>query len=235
MSLVHSAHPCEALANRLASLVETTRDSKIGLAAGFGLSALAGAPMPLPQLALAGPIVGTLAAGAVGGRAAAAVGFVSYLLIDRPSAAMAVAAAAVAVLVGWAVPQLMLRGKAGGTPSGTSAVTVSCDGFASLDESYGAGAGDHVFSLLRRALETETRDGDVVVHAQERELILVLDGSNPKVAEHVMTRVERRFSTWLADAGYDCDLSVGLAGSVSSEIDALLRASRRSQSGPYLD
>ena len=42
-------------------------------------------------------------------------------------------------------------------------------------------------------------------------MILLLDGSDAKVARSVMERVERRFSIWLSDAGYDCDLTVGFS------------------------
>ena len=85
-----------------------------------------------------------------------------------------------------------------------------------------------------RALEVETRDSDFVVHAQGQELILVLDGSDPALAESVMARVERRFSGWLSDAGYECNLSVGI-GDLASDVDDALRAERRSCGKPYLD
>jgi diguanylate cyclase (GGDEF)-like protein len=114
---------------------------------------------------------------------------------------------------------------------------VDCDGFSSLDESYGSGAGDHVFKLLHRALKVETRDSDLVVRAQDQELILILEGSSPEVAKSVMQRVERRFAGWLTDAGYECNLSVGLANmdEDEAEFEALMRSARRSESEPYLD
>lgn len=242
MSLVQSVHPCEAIVNRLATFrnraTETIRDSKLGLGLGLAISAVAGAPAPLAQLALAGPIVATLAMGTVGGRAAAAVGFLSFLAVHRPSPGVAVAAAAVALLVGWIVPLFLDRDEEDeGRESGASAIVVDCDGFGSLDDTYGEGTSEHVFNLLHRALKVETRDRDVVVHAQGHELILVLDGSTPAIAQAVMARVERRFSSWLADAGYDCNLSVGLCGVDVAEDDGedLLRVARRSQSGPYVD
>lgn len=239
MSLVHSVHPCEAIVNRLANLrnraAENVRDSKLGLGAGLALAALAGAPMPLPQIALAGPILATLSAGKLGGRAAAAVGFVSYLVLNRPMAAPAVASAVLAVAVGVLVPQaLEWLGAVEKADEGASAVVVDCDGFASLDETYGPGASVHAFSLLRRALETETRGTDLVVQTDGQELILVLEGSSPAVAQTVMARVETRFSQWLADAGYDCNLSVGLA---NADLGGALDETRatRPTNGPYLD
>lgn len=214
------------------------RGSKVGLGLGLVASTLAGAPMPLPQLALAGPVVATLAAGAIGGRAAAAVGFVSYLAFSGPSPAAALAAGVISALVGWAVPMFLGRahlseeeGKA------ASAIVVECDGFASLDDVYGDGTSGHVFGLLHRALKTETRESDLVVHAEGRELIIVIDGSTPEVVQAVMGRVERRFSGWLADAGYDCNLSVGLATGEEGHADGedALRAPRGRSSRPYLD
>lgn len=234
MALVRTVHPCEALVNGIATLRDKApaglRDSKVGLGIGFAFAALAGAPMPLPQIALAGPIVATLAMGALGGRTAAAVGFVSYLALQRPTPGVALAAAAVAALVGWVVPMLLTKVEK--LDGATSAITLECDGFASLDLAYGEGASLHVFSLLRRALETETRDSDLVVHVEDKELVLVLDGSNPAVARSVMARVERRFAAWLSDAGYDCDLSVGLTS--PEDHDSLLRAAR-TENGFYLD
>ena len=240
MSLVQSVHPCEAIVNRLATFrsraTEAVQDSKVGLGLGLALSAVAGAPAPVAHLALVGPIVATLAAGIPGGRAAAAVGFASFLAAQRPSPGVAVAAAAVALLVGWLLPVFLDQEDEVVRESCASAIVVACDGFGSLDETYGEGSSDHVFNLLHRALKVETRGSDIVVHAQDRELILVLDGSTPAVAQAVMARVERRFSGWLADAGYDCNLSVGLCGAEALvEEDDLLRVARRSVNRPYLD
>ena len=148
MSLVQSVHPCEVIVNQLANLrnrvAENVRDSRLGLGVGLALAALAGAPMPLPQIGLAGPILATLAAGKLGGRAAAAVGFVSYLILNRPDAAPAMAAGAVALLVGWAVPHVLeLLGAVDASEENASAVVVDCDGFSSLDKTYGPGASTH--------------------------------------------------------------------------------------------
>lgn len=244
MSLIHAVNPIEDILNRFESIRnwagQAIRQSKVGLGLGLAVSALAGAPMPLPQLSLLGPLLATCAAGALGGRAAAAVGFVSFLL-NRPGPGATLAAGAIAVFVGWAIPALVAKSRESyeepeAESEGASAVVVDCDGFSSLDETYGEGTSSHVFNLLHRALKMETRDSDMVVHSQGHELVLVLDGSSPAVAQAVMTRVERRFGAWLADAGYECNLSVGLANMDENEdeFNELLRASRRSQ-GPYLD
>ena len=234
MSLVQTVHPCEAFVNRLALLrnraVEEVRDSKPALGFGLALSALAGAPMPLSQLGLVGPVLATLAAGRLGGRAAAAVGFLAYLAIARPSAESAIAAGALAALVGWAIPTFLAW--LGAAPAGArtaSAVVVDCDGFVALDAKYGPGTGEYAFGLLRRALETETRESDLVVQAEGRELVVVTDGSNPSATRSIMARVERRFSGWLADAGYECELSVGLLDPApsASDVDDALRSARR--------
>ena len=242
MSFVQSVHPCEAIVNRLATFrkraTTTVQDSKLGFGLGLAASALAGMPSPLAQIALVGPIVTTLAAGTLGGRAASAVGFLSFLAIQRPNAGAALVGAAVSLLVGWLVPLFLVRdGEERNQESGASAIVIDCDGFSSLDDAYGEGTSGHVFDLLHRALRLETRDRDVVVHSQGHELILVLDGSTPAIAQAVMARVERRFSGWLADAGYECNLAVGLFGADEDESDSedLLSAARRAQNGPYVD
>jgi diguanylate cyclase (GGDEF)-like protein len=242
MFVVQGVHPSEVNVNRLATIrtwaIDTVHHPKSGVGLGLALSAVAGAPMPLPQLALIGPWIAACAAGAVGARAAAAVGFVSYLVFGNPGVAQIAMAAAVALTMAWGVPALMTRkSEPRESDGGASAVVVDCEGFSSLDDTYGPGASDHVFRLLRRALETETRNTDLVVHSQGQELILVLDGSSPEVARAVMERVEQRFSSWLADAGYECNLSVGLSNvdNDEEEFDALMRATRRSDGEPYLD
>ena len=230
MSLVHSINPCGSVVNRV---TEVIRYSRWCLGAGLALSALAGAPMPLPQICLVGPFLATLAAGRLGGRAAAALGFLSYLVLNRPSAPITVMAGVLALLVGWMVPTLLQRLGAIGDDAQASAVSIDCEGFSALDKTYGNGAGDHAYRLLRRALETEKRDSDLMVHCEGRELVLVIDGSSPSTACATMARVERRFSRWLSDAGYECDLSVGLFGAIGSDIEN--RPPTRSNHGLYLD
>jgi len=219
--------------------VRTIQKPKVGFGIGLGVAALAGAPMPLPQLALIGPWLAACAAGVWGARAAAGLGLLSYVLLGHPSLIAAFAAAAIALLLAWGMPKLVSVAPLTEVrlDGGASAVAVDCEGFSSLDEKYGMGASDHVFRLLRKALEAETRNTDLVVHAQGQELILILDGSSPQVAQRVMERVERRFSAWLDDAGYECNLSVGLADMDQSEddFDSLLRVTRRYQGKPYLD
>lgn len=225
--------------------VQTIRKPKVGLGIGLGFAALAGAPMPLPQLALVGPWVAACAMGAVGARVAAGVGLLSYVFFGHPGFLASAVAAVIALLMAWGVPKLLVtpvveveeEGEAPRADNGASAVVIDCDGFSSLDETYGVGAADHVFRLLRRSLEIETRQTDLVVHAQGQELILILDGSSPVVARAVMERVERRFSGWLSDAGYECNLSVGLANMDEEEgnFDSILREARRIENKPYLD
>ena len=65
MIQVKAVNPCEAIVKGLVSIQhwsnEGVRNSRLGLAGGVLLSMLAGAPMPLPQVALAGPVLATLA------------------------------------------------------------------------------------------------------------------------------------------------------------------------------
>ena len=149
--------------------------------------------------------------------------------------------AAIALAVAVGVPKLVASTKeemeTENEENGASAVVVDCEGFSSLDDSYGPGSSDHVFGMLHRAMKMETRDNDLVVHSQGQELVLVLDGSSPEIAQSVMERVERRFAGWLADAGYECNLSVGLADMApqDGDFDSLLRSARRTHGKPYLD
>lgn len=245
MFVVQSVHPCEAIVNRLAHIratgIQTLRHSKTGLVFGLAISALAGAPMPLPQLSLLGPLVASCAAGAAGGRAAASIGFLAFLA-GRPGPVEAVVGAAIALAVAWGAPTLVAKAQEEmnnerESEGGASAVVVDCEGFSALDDLYGKGTSGYVFSLLHRALKMETRESDMVVHSQGQELVVVLDGSNPAIARAVMERVERRFAGWLMDAGYECNLSVGLAGMAAEEgdFDALLGYARRAHGESYMD
>lgn len=233
----------EADLNILASVrnwvVQTIRKPKVGFGVGLGFAALAGAPMPLPQLALVGPWMAACAAGALGARTAAGLGLLSYVLLGHPGVWAGLAAAGIALLLAWGMPKLVTMAPPTEVrpDTGASAVAIDCEGFSSLDQRYGFGAGDHVFRLLRKALEVETRQTDIVVHVQGQELILVLDGSSPVVARRVMERVEHRFSGWLDNAGYDCNLSVGLANMDESEaeFESLMRVARRYEGKSYLD
>lgn len=231
----------KGLAHIPAGTVEALRKPRLGLGVGLLVAALAGAPMPLPELAIVGPWIAYLAAGRKGAWASAAAGFSSFAFFAHPSPVAIAFAALFSALAAYGVPTAMasLEERANERrrdDGGASAITIDCDGFASLDESYGEGSGDHVFSMLRRALEQETRDTDLVVHVQGQELVLVLDGASPEVAQSVMMRVERRFSQWISDAGYECNLSVGVAGYDEDEVefDRIMRSARRAE-GPYLD
>lgn len=247
MPMVGSVNPCEVIVNRLESIRSwaslAVRNPKVGLAGGLAVSALTAAPMPLPQLALIGPLLAASAYGAFGGRLAALIGFGAYLL-TQPTLAQALAAAGIAATVAWGVPALVAKSQEtsqavpeGAEKEGAAAVVIDCDGFSTLDASYGEGASAHVFKMLHRALKTETREDDLIVYTDGQELILVLDGASPSVAQTVMARVERRFGQWLSDAGYECNLTVGLADveNDEAEFNDLLRAARRYEGGPYVD
>ena len=230
MAMVHSINPCDSVLNRIK---ENVCGSRWGLGAGLIFASLAGAPMPLPQISLVGPILATVAAGRVGGRAAVALGFLSYLVLNRPSAPVAMAAGVLALFFGWMVPTVLQRIGAIEDDAQASAVSIDCEGFSALDKTYGRGAGDHAYRLLQQALEVEKSDSDLVFHCESRELVLVIERTNVAAASATMGRVERRFSGWLSDAGYECDLSVGLFGSVGS--DEANRIPARPNQGPYLD
>jgi len=187
-------------------------------------------------------LVASFTAGKMGGRAAALVGFLSYLAFGHPGPVAIMAAASLATLVGWGVPRLVEESLATRenetteSDRGASAVVIDCEGFASLDETYGMGASLHVFDLLHSAIRMETREDDLVVHSHGQELVLVLDGSSPAIAQVVMDRVERRFSGWLADAGYECNLSVGLSNNgADAEIESMMRSAYGPNGDPYLD
>ena len=190
---------------------EDLRGSRVAFGCGLLLSAFAGVPMPLSPIALVGPVVATLSVGAVGSRAAAAVGFVFYLALAHPSAAVAIFAGIFAILLGWVVPTLLGQGLAySPETSSASALVLDTDGFRNFDEAYGSGTGEHAFRLFRRAVEAEATGTDLVVQMDGNELVLLTDGSSPSVTRSFMARVGRRFSRSLKDAGYECDLSIGL-------------------------
>lgn len=207
---------------------------------GLAVSALAGAPAPLQQLSLIGVWLATCANGLPGAAFAAITGVVSYLAFGRPTELGVVAALSIAAAATWAMPRLVVPKAAAvmedEEDSGASAIMIDCDGFASLDATYGEGAGDHVRSMLYRAIRMETRERDLVAPMDGNEIVLVLENATPNTAERVMSRVEARFSQWLADAGYECNLSVGLASVDHSEsgLDDLLREAR-SMGHPYMD
>ena len=219
MSFVHPIRSCESPTTRLSDfrtwLDDWIADPRLGLAFGFALSALSGVSAPLAYVAIAGPAVASLVAGNLGARAATAVGFVSFLALEQPSPGAAMLGALVAVAGGWGMPLIVDKARAALWEEGqdASAIVLDCDGFGALDAKHGEGAGDHAFGLLHRALTMEADESDLVVHTQDRELVLVVDGMTPEAARALMARVERLFAVWLSDAGYECDLTVDLAHS----------------------
>jgi len=90
-------------------------------------------------------------------------------------------------------------------------VMLDCDGFKSLNDSYGHKAGDHVLQILARILEYETRSEDLVARVGGDEFVVILQGADYPEALHTMERIERVFETAVRDSGYECSLSVGFA------------------------
>lgn len=240
--MIQAVNSHENLVNRLAALridtVEAIHRPAIGLGSGLLVASLAGAPMPLPELALFGPLLAFSGAGAVGARAASAVGFFSFLVFASASPMALVLAGVISIATAWGIPELLkTRTDAREAEVPTSAVVVDCDGFASLDEIYGEGASAHVFAMLQRALKHEARDTGLVVEANGNQLILVIGGSTSDAAAAIMERVEARFAGWLADVGYKCDLCVDLSIGRDDEearFESLMRVSG-SLDGPYMD
>ena len=198
MSLVHSFHPCESIVVRYESFREKA--------------------------------LGTLDPGVVraGSRIAASVGYVAHLAFAQPSATGAVVAGIVAVVAGAGLP-ILLKGFCSERSEmrGASAVVVNVASFADLEDAYGLGSGDHAFRLLRRAMEAEASDGDPVVQMDGAELVLLLDDYHPAHAKAAIRRIESRFARALRDAGYDCDLSLGLADEPSRTRNGVSTAFRR--------
>jgi diguanylate cyclase (GGDEF)-like protein len=119
------------------------------------------------------------------------------------------------------------------------AVMVDCEGFLSLDEYYGNGAGDHVVAMLMRALHQETRESDMVARLGSTEFVLVLADVNAMGASAVMERVQARFEQSVMDAGYECTISFGCSpvATESQTIQDILSQtdSNRSSSQAYLN
>ena len=181
MSLVHSLHPCDAIATRYGNFRVRAAE------------------------ALDGRIV------AAASRITASAAFVAFLFIARPTAAGALVAGLLAIAAATAFPILLRNFCSDRFEAyGASAIVFEGADFAHLDRTHGPGASDHAFRVLRRSLEAEATPGDFVVQMEGAELVLLLDETASADARSAMARVERRFRKALNDAGYDCDLDIDL-------------------------
>jgi diguanylate cyclase (GGDEF)-like protein len=100
------------------------------------------------------------------------------------------------------------------------AVVVDCQGFETLDEYYGTGAGEHVAGMLANVLKNETRESDMICRQGPHEYVVVLPDVDRSEATMLMDRVQERFSRMVSDAGYECNISFGCSP-VETEQDRL--------------
>ena len=98
-----------------------------------------------------------------------------------------------------------------------TAVVIDCNDFKRLNDEFGHSAGDHTLQLLARALESETRQMDLVARVGGDEFVILLPGSDEAEARTVMARVEKEFEVRIRDAGYATSLSVGLAAATDGD------------------
>lgn len=92
-----------------------------------------------------------------------------------------------------------------------TAVVIDCDGFKSLNDTYGHHAGDHVLRILARLLESETRASDLVARLGGDEFVAIFPNSDTEEVRHIMHRIEQLFEQAVMDAGYECTISFGFA------------------------
>jgi diguanylate cyclase (GGDEF)-like protein len=103
-------------------------------------------------------------------------------------------------------------------------VVVDCDRFKAINDRYGHQAGDAILSVLARILQTETRTEDLVIRMGGDEFALLLSRTTQSEARRVMARIKEDFQNKVSDAGYDCSISVGIAGVDDSEdLETLLK------------
>jgi diguanylate cyclase (GGDEF)-like protein len=98
-----------------------------------------------------------------------------------------------------------------------TAVVIDCNDFKKLNDEFGHLAGDHTLQLLAKALESETRQMDLIARIGGDEFVILLPGSDEEEARGVMARVERSFDARVRDAGYTTSLSVGLAAAIDGD------------------
>lgn len=139
-------------------------------------------------------------------RLVAAGGFLLFLVAARPSALGALESGLLAVFF---AATFSARAE---TEENASAIIIEAHAFAALDGHYGEGSARIAFGLLRQAMEAEAHNDDLVVQMDGTELVLLTDRLPESEVRAVLARIERRFSHTIRDAGYDCDLDIGLAG-----------------------
>lgn len=94
---------------------------------------------------------------------------------------------------------------------GNVAIVVDCDGLSEIDARYGDEAKDHVTKILARTLESETTSQDLVARTGDDEFVVVLQRGGQEGADEMLSRVRHRFAQAVADAGYECSVSIGHA------------------------
>jgi len=174
-----------------------------------------------PRIAVAAiAVIVVMLAGATFGNSGllmvAPLAFTSALLV-RPHRSTPPAAGELPLHVRRFVEGLM---EAARPPSAETAVTLSLAGIARLDETYGAGATDHALRMLRRVLEQETRDPDLVARIGEAEFTVVLANATPQEVEATIDAIRESFAATMHDAGYECFLDVAL-GEVEAEASTI--------------
>ena len=203
MSLVHAKSPTDLLARAGDSALRFAHSDESKLVGGIAVALAAASASPFAMLSLAGPFAAARGYGATGARAAAAAGFLAFLVAHRPSAGTTLVAGLLAAFVAALAARLVRDQGAEG------AVVVECEGFAELDRVYGRSAGRHAYDLLCRAVSYESPDAAMLRDEDASELIVAWDDAAPNVAGDTMRRIERRFMVWMSDAGYDCEMVFG--------------------------
>lgn len=92
------------------------------------------------------------------------------------------------------------------------AAVIDIDKFKSLNDTHGHAIGDEVLCTLAHVLEESTRSTDLVARLGGDEFCVLLRDISPDDSWRVLYRVEERFHAQVAQQGYPCTLSIGLAG-----------------------
>jgi diguanylate cyclase (GGDEF)-like protein len=103
-------------------------------------------------------------------------------------------------------------------------VVIDCDGFKQLNDTYGHKAGDHVLTLLARALESQTRQTDLVARLGGDEFAVVCQNTDIEEAQQIIQRVDESFTRAVMDAGFAASLSIGFGTTNGghNDLDAVL-------------